>query len=728
LITDLQDGEFARRYAMTRGPTQQTTATAKPVSKSAQVTNSRMIPLASVELVCAGIVFLVALVLYGWTLAPTVTLTDSGELIVVARGLGIAHPPGVPLWIILAHLASLLPFGNVAQRINFSSALFAALACAMLTLAVAELLVTASYLSAPKRRKKGSQQSKKIEQSGDAHLILAAPAIGAGLLMAFSRTLWSYATITEVYALNTLLILVILFLMLRWRRRIVEDRMHIWAASKVGQVASPITRHDTFLYAAALMFGLALGVHHVTVALTLPAIAVIVFRTQRLGFFTSRRLVYAALISISALVAVYAYLPLAASHSPVINWGHPRSLHEIWWHITGRQYQVYFSFKPEIIGAQFTEFCGMALREFGFAWLPVSLVLALAGFVDAFKRDRTTFWFLLTVMIADLAYAVSYEIAEDKDAYYLPTFISIAIAAALGIRWMIQWAVSKRAPVGKFSVAATTVVLVICATTIAANWPFNNRRQYFIAHDYIENLLSTIAPNGLLLTQDWQVVSPMLYAQEIERLRPDVKVVDINLLRRSWYFDYLKHAYPGLIERSRDKIDGFVENLKDWERDPGAFARSPSLTQRISAAFLEMIRSIVTNESGMAPVYMTNDLLSFDSVNGELTRWLNQKYQLVPQGLVFNLADGQGFHDSPDVRLQIRGLADGTPRFGKGDPVNIKVLPVYTNMLINRGRYLALFDQHERAIVAFEQALALNPDLALARQGLAESTAKARKQ
>jgi tetratricopeptide (TPR) repeat protein len=48
-------------------------------------------------------------------------------------------------------------------------------------------------------------------------------------------------------------------------------------------------------------------------------------------------------------------------------------------------------------------------------------------------------------------------------------------------------------------------------------------------------------------------------------------------------------------------------------------------------------------------------------------------------------------------------------------------------MLINRGRYLALFGQHERAIAVFEQALALNPDLALARQGLAESAAKARR-
>ena len=178
------------------------------------------------ELFCAGTVFLLALLLYSWTLAPTVTLTDSGELIVVARGLGIAHPPGVPLWIILAHLASLVPFGNIAVRINFSSALFAALACAMLTLVVAELMIAASYLAVSKRQKRVAQQSKTAEEPGLARRLLAVPALGAGLLMAFSRTLWSYATITEVYTLNTLLILVIFFLMLRWRRRIVADKMH----------------------------------------------------------------------------------------------------------------------------------------------------------------------------------------------------------------------------------------------------------------------------------------------------------------------------------------------------------------------------------------------------------------------------------------------------------------------------------------------------------------------
>ena len=670
------------------------------------------------ELLCAGAVFLVALVVYRWTLAPAVTLTDSGELIVAAYGLGVAHPPGFPLWVMVAHLASLVPVGNVAVRINFSSAVFAALACAMLTLVVAELLVTASCFAAPRRRNKAVRQGSNIDSSNAGGLLMFAPAVGAGLLMAFSRTLWAYATITEVYTLNALLVLLVFFLVVRWRRRNIETRTDSSAA---------VATHDTWIYAAAFVFGFAMGVHHVTVALTLPAIAVVVYRTEGLKFFTSRRLLYAALVSIGALILVYSYLPWAASRSPAMNWGNPRSLQEIWWHITGRQYRVFFSFSPATMGAQFVEFCRMALREFGFAWLPLTLFLAVAGLASAYKRDRTAFWFLLLILLADLAYALSYEIAEDKDAYYLPAFISIAIAGGLGIHWLIQLAASRRSPMWTPSVAAATAVVLTSATAFAANWPFNNRRHYFIADDYVENLFSTIAPNGLLLTQDWQVASPMLYAQEIEQRRPDAKVVDINLLRRSWYFDYLKHAHPDLMDRSREKIDPFVEILKQWERDPAAFARSQELTQRISAAFLEMIQAIVGNEIRVAPVYIANDLLVADQTNGYATRWISQSYQLVPQGLVFNLATEQSFHELPDPHLRMRGLADGTVRVAKDDVVNVKVLPAYTRMLINRGKYLALFNQHERAILAFKEALALDPNLGAAQQGLAESTAKVTK-
>lgn len=676
-------------------------------------------PLSSqAELVCAGAVFVVALVVYSWTLAPAVTLTDSGELIVAAYGLGVAHPPGFPLWVMLAHLASLVPVGSVAVRINFSSAVFAALACAMLTLVVAELLVTASCFAAPRRRNKAPRQASNIKSSNGAGILIFAPAVGAGLLMAFSRTLWAYATITEVYTLNALLVLLVFFLLVRWRRRIIETRT---------DCSAPVATHDTWIYAAAFVFGLAMGVHHVTVALTLPAIAVVVYRIEGLKFFASRRLLYAALISIIALILVYSYLPWAASRSPAMNWGNPQSLQEIWWHITGRQYRVFFSFSSATMGAQFVEFCRMTLREFGFAWLPLAVFLAVAGLASAYKRDRTVFWFLLLIVVADLAYALSYEIAEDKDAYYLPAFISIAIAAGLGIHWLIQLAASRRSPIWTPSLAVATTIVLTSATAFAANWPFNNRRHYFIADDYVENFFSTIAPNGLLLTQDWQVASPMLYAQEIEQRRRDVKVVDINLLRRSWYFDYLKLAHPGMLDRSREKIDPYVGILKQWERDPAAFAGNQELTQRISMAFLEMIQAIVRNEIGVAPVYITNEVLVADTLNAYLTRWIPQTYQLVPQGLVFNLSSDQSFHESPDSSLRMRGLADGTVRFAKDDVANIKILPAYTRMLTNRGKYLALFNQHERAILAFKEALALDPTLSAARQGLAESAAKVAK-
>src|SRR2546430_7421244 len=109
-----------------------------------------------------------------------------------------------------------------------------------------------------------------------------------------------------------------------------------------------------------------------------------------------------------------------------------------------------------------------------------------------------------------------------------------------------------------------------------------------------------------------------------------------------------------------------------------------------------MIRSMVINENRIAPVYNTRDLLFTDTINGELTKWITQNYQLVPEGLAFNLAADQSFHDSPEPHFQTRGLADGTLRFAEDDVVKLKVLPVYTSMLINRGRYLAAFNQHER--------------------------------
>ena len=668
-------------------------------------------------------VFLAALGLYTWTLAPTVTLVDSGELIVAARSLGVAHPPGFPLYVLLAHLATLIPVGSVAVRVNFASALFAAFASSVMTLVVIEAMMTARLQIPASRAAKKPERSKrgrktraptqpKDESAGQSSFGLLVPSLASGLLIAFSRTLWAYATIAEVYTLNTLLILIIFLLMFRWRRGILEATPR----------AVVTFARDASLYLAAFVFGLALGVHHVSVGLMLPAFAALVLATERFKFFTSRRLVFAALFGFAGLFAVYAYLPVAASRNPIMNWGDPRTFERLWWHVTGKQYQVFFSFSFNTMANQFGDFIKLAAREFGPQWLPAVPALTLVGFAAVFRRDRAMFWFLFFVVFVDLAYALGYEIAEDKDAYYLPAFLAMAIAAGFGAEWFIE-KIRLWRPASNFAQAiATVIVFAVAVAALAGNLPYDNRRHYFIARDYVENIFSTVEPGGMLLTRDWQVYSPMLFVREIEHSREDSVVIDINQLRRSWYFDYLAQAYPATFEQSRDEIDAFLEDLRRWEHDPDLYQRDASLNQRINSRFYDMILALVSNHIRTAPVYVTLDVAADrDGADSELTKSLSSLYQLIPQGLVFQLSSDRGFQQPSESQMITRGLADGTLKFEADDVVNVKVLPVYATMSYNRGRYLAANGRKEQAIEAFRQALKLEPSFSLAQQAINES-------
>ena len=357
----------------------------------------------------------------------------------------------------------------------------------------------------------------------------------------------------------------------------------------------------------------------------------------------------------------------------------------------------------------------MALREFGPSGLPLALVLAMGGFAYAYKRDRTAFWFLTVLIGGNVAYGLCYEIAEDKDAYYLPTFLSLAIAAGFGLRWLLE------IPRQNLRLASTLLLPLLPGMALAGNWRFNDRSRYFIAQDYVENILAGIAPGGLLLTQDWQVASPALYLREIEHRRRDVKVVDVHLLRRSWYFDYLKRAYPQLVARSERQISAFSAELSQWEDDPRAYKNDPIRSERINAAFRELWQALISNEGQIAPVYITSDLAAAGGgENEELKQWLRTNFQLVPRGLVFQLSKSRAFEDPGEPHLETRGLADGTLKFERDDVVKLKVLPVYTDMLVSRGRYLAFSHQYERAAAAYAQALALDPSLAVARRELNE--------
>jgi hypothetical protein len=651
--------------------------------------------------VCLG-----ALALYGATLAPTVTLVDSGELIVAARSLGVAHPPGFPLYLLLVHAATLVPFGSVALRANFASALFGALAAAALTLVAAEALVLPAPV-APRRPAEGRHRRHRGAPLTPAHSQLSGarmvvPPLVAGLLIASSRTLWSYATVTEVYTLNTLLILVVFYLVMRWRRSVLEHNPR-----------------DTWLYAAAFTLGLALGVHHVTVGLTLPGLAVLVYSAMGRRFFASRRLLWALLWGCGGL-AIYLYLPLAAARAPILNWGDPRTLQRIWWHVGGRQYLVSLAFSAQGMLTQARDFVRLAAREFGPWWLPSGLALSTIGCVAVHRRDRALFWCLALIVLCDLGYALNYDIAEDKDAYYLPTFIAAALAAAFGARWLLD----RAAGIGSRSQRRTAVtaagLLLVPAVSLASNLPFNNRHHDYIAQDYVQNILSTIAPGGLVLTLDWQVYSPLLYARTIDQRRRDVTVIDVNLLRRSWYFDYLRREYPELLQQTSTSVAPFLDDLRHWEQNPAAYERDRTLTRRIDTRFNDLILAIVSHHIQSAPVYVTQDVvLNPETRAGPLAKALTATYQLVPQGLVFQLFADRAFHEPDEPRLLTRGLTDGTLRFDSDDVVTLKVRPVYASMLYNRGRYLALHGRREPALAAFEQALALDPQFAPARRALA---------
>ncbi|PYQ51619.1 MAG: hypothetical protein DMF59_07350, partial [Acidobacteria bacterium] len=241
----------------------------------------------------ALIVFVVALAVYLFTMAPTVALIDSGELTDAAWSLGNAHPPGFPLFVLVTHFFTMLPVRSVAWRANLASAFFSAAAAAFATLAAFE-----------------------FKKERDATVI----AIATGLLFAFSRTVWRYAVETEVYALNTALMAAIAWLMLVWTR----------------------TRRATPLYAAALLFGLALGVHHVTIGLGALAIAMLITRTAGAAFWRSREAIVAGVLLCAGLL-IYAYIPLAAAHNPAMNWGNPRTAHQIFDHVTGKEYRAYFT-------------------------------------------------------------------------------------------------------------------------------------------------------------------------------------------------------------------------------------------------------------------------------------------------------------------------------------------------------------------------------------------------
>ena len=197
--------------------------------------------------IIAGIIFLVSFLVYYDTMAPTVSFWDCGEFIATAHTLGVPHPPGSPLFLIIGRVFSMIPFSpDIAFRVNLISVFVSALAVMLLYLIIVKVI---------------AHWRGGIKENSDVIIAFGGALVGA-LTFAFTDSHWFNAVEAEVYSMSTFFTAIVVWLILHWSERAEEQG------------------NERYILIIAYMMGLAIGIHLLNL-LALPFIALIIyFRKQ----------------------------------------------------------------------------------------------------------------------------------------------------------------------------------------------------------------------------------------------------------------------------------------------------------------------------------------------------------------------------------------------------------------------------------------------------------------
>ena len=174
---------------------------------------------------------------YYFTLAPDLTLEDSGELAVASMYAGIPHPPGYPVWTLYTYLWTLLPISNIAWRVALGEATAGAFACGLLGFLVSR---------GSSMMMEGIAELKNIAK-GIENGICVVSGFVAGLLLGFNGYMWSQSVIVEVYSFSVLSLMGVLVCLLRWIYAPHQRRYLYWAFFLFGIC---FTNHQTLICAA----------------------------------------------------------------------------------------------------------------------------------------------------------------------------------------------------------------------------------------------------------------------------------------------------------------------------------------------------------------------------------------------------------------------------------------------------------------------------------------------
>ncbi len=452
--------------------------------------------------------FFVPLIVYILTLAPTVTFGDSGELITAAYFLGISHPPGSPLWTILAKLFTFLPINSIAWRVNFSSAFFSALAAALF-FTIQLQIVKAMHLKTNK-------------------LLIYCCLLISTFFLSFSRTVWTISTIAEIWSLNNLIFCLLILTLYKWIR----------------------TNKHIFLYLASLLFGLNLGTHYFSLIL-IPALIFWVTYSNRSLLKEYKSILFLVLFFLIGL-SVYLYLPIRAKADPPINWGNPSNLPNFLNYIERKQFGVSLENSPEVkLGgiylpiSRFKSLQDVLIRtvsslhafalslyeEFPWWFLLMSSV-GLAIFLLHMKdKKEAKSWFLfLLFCFASTGWGFAFltnaakPLSNTYFTQYIFSFFVLCIFFGIALVWSAEKVFLK---LGSKSIFAPILIgtlflfLQMKRNYLVSNWS-NNRIAYF--HGI--NILDNVDKNAIIIADKNNWIFPLLYLTKVENKRPDVTIYD----------------------------------------------------------------------------------------------------------------------------------------------------------------------------------------------------------
>jgi hypothetical protein len=429
---------------------------------------------------------LVAFVGYSLTLSRGVLGGDAGELQFVPPILGLTHPTGYPLQVLLHYVWSHVPIGSVAYRLNLLDAGFAAAA-------VGVVVALARQLGA-----------------GRAGSALA------GLSLAFGELWWSQAVRGDKYTLNGLFLALVLLLFARWRANPSLTRLY-WLAGAYGL---SLTHHRSMLLVApALGIGLVLSR----------------WRPQSAG-----QVVRAALLVLCPLI-LYAYVPWAGARGlPPGSWpvDTPTAFLEF---LLDRGYTS--ALRPDAaFQGRLLEEAWVLVRSFG----PLGALLGLVGLVTLLARRRVDSLMLLLAFLPQAILGASYLLESNYQlprhwVFFLPGFLIWSVWAGFGLDAALGWVSGRLPQSGRLvSAGVLAAVLLIQAGTAwgrgaillvraeAGAETMDSWRQDFQRSPVAERfgrLAFELADLDSTIVCDWEQATVLWYLQRVEGLRPDVSII-----------------------------------------------------------------------------------------------------------------------------------------------------------------------------------------------------------